>query len=296
MSKLKEAIKKVIPTSMAKSNKLYSNLIQEIANMQARVIPKTMLDYEVQLVEHCNLNCKCCSHFSPLCKEEFLDVEEYRKDCKRLSELFNGQANFIRLMGGEPLLHPEIEKILEITKENFPKSIIDLDTNGILVLSMKKEFWESMRKTKINLTITRYPIKLNYEKIKEKCKKEKVNFRFFDEQKSREFTKLSLDIEARQQTDCNFIKCYLANSCHTLKHGKMYTCSTVPHISHFNEYYKCNLEITEKDGIDIYKAKSGQEILDFLAKPIPFCRYCKVNQRVYGNKWQKSEKSIDEWT
>ena len=151
MSKLKEAIKKVIPTSMAKSNKLYSNLIQEIANMQARVIPKTMLDYEVQLVEHCNLNCKCCSHFSPLCKEEFLDVEEYRKDCKRLSELFNGQANFIRLMGGEPLLHPEIEKILEITKENFPKSIIDLDTNGILVLSMKKEFWESMRKTKINL-------------------------------------------------------------------------------------------------------------------------------------------------
>lgn len=296
MNKIKETIKKVIPTSMAKSNKMYFNLVQEIANMQTRVIPKIMLDYEVQLVEHCNLNCKCCSHFSPICDEEFLDIEEYRRDCKRLSELFNSQANFIRLMGGEPLLHPKIEKIIEITRENFPDCIIDLDTNGILVMSMKKEFWESMRKTNVNLSITRYPIKLNYEKIMKKCNEENVRFRFFDEQKSREFTKLPLDLEGRQQPESNFIKCYLANSCHTLKHGKMYTCSTVPHVDHFNKYFNCNLKINESDGIDIYKVDSGKEILEFLAKPISFCKYCKVEKRIYGNKWQKSKKEVNEWT
>ena len=36
-----------------------------------------------------------------------------------------------------------------------------------------------------------------------------------------EFIHLPLDLEGRGRIERNFIKCYLANSCHTLKHGKM---------------------------------------------------------------------------
>ena len=54
--------------------------------------------------------------------------------------------------------------------------------------------------------------------------------------------------------------------------------------------------LEEADYIDIYKAKSIQEILAFLAKPIPFCKYCNVKGRTFGHERGISKKEIEEWT
>jgi ABC-2 type transport system ATP-binding protein len=78
---------------------------------------------EVHLVEHCNLNCKGCYHFSPLAKEEFLFLTEWEKDCKQLSTLFKDRIGHISLMGGEPLLHPDICEFMRITREISLKEI-----------------------------------------------------------------------------------------------------------------------------------------------------------------------------
>ncbi|WP_252832299.1 hypothetical protein [Brachyspira pilosicoli] len=49
------------------------------------------------------------------------------------------------------------------------------------------------------------------------------------------------------------------------------------------------------DYIDIYKAKDYNEILQFLAKPVPFCRYCDVKKwKVVGN-WRRSNRDISEY-
>lgn len=294
MNKIKQIIKKIIPASYKKGEDLYKLTIEKIIEIEARKTPKAMLDYEVQLVEHCNLNCKYCAHFCPVANESFLDINEYEKDCKRLSELFDKEANFIRLMGGEPLLHPDIASFCDITRKYFPNGIIDIDTNGILILTMKEDFWEALHRNNINLTLTKYPLDIDIQKIKDKCEEKKVKFRFFSETAITNFNHLPLDLEGRQQPEKNFYNCYLANSCHTLKYGKMYTCSTVPHIQHFIEYFNCDLHLCDNDGIDIYKAKNKEEILNFLAKPIPFCRYCDVNKRE-AKKWEISNKEIKEW-
>lgn len=294
MNKIKKILKKIIPASYKKGEDLCELAVEKMIEVEVRKTPKVMLDYEVQLVEHCNLNCKYCSHFCPVAKEGFLDVNEYERDCKRLSELFNKEVNFIRLMGGEPLLHPDIAKFCDITRKYFPNGTIDIDTNGILILSMKENFWKALRENKINLTVTRYPLNLDIEAIKNKCKKENVSFRFFCEQPVETFNHLPLDLEGRGQIEKNFYRCYLANSCHTLKHGKMYTCSTVPHIHQFTDYFKCDLKLSENEGIDIYKAQNKDEILNFLAKPIPFCRYCNIDKRE-TKKWEISQKKIEEW-
>lgn len=294
MGKAKQFLKKILPASYKKIDDVYKLALTDFKRNPNT--PIVMLDYEVQLVEHCNLNCKSCAHFCPVAKEEFLDVKEYEKDCKRLSELFDGEARFIRLMGGEPLLHPDIDKFFEITRKYFPYTVIDLDTNGTLILSMKDKFWKALRENDINLTLTKYPIKLDVEKIKEKCKQENAKFRyFFNEDDVEEFNLLPLDLEGREPIECNFNNCYLANSCHTLKHGKLFTCSTIPHVEHFNEHFNQNLRVSKKDYIDIYEAKTDDEILNFLAKPVPFCRYCKVNGR-RRQDWGISKKDIKEWT
>lgn len=64
-------------------------------------------------MEHCNLKCAGCTHFSSIAKEEYLDIGEFQKDITRISELTNSRARFINLLGGEPLLHPQVEAFFQ---------------------------------------------------------------------------------------------------------------------------------------------------------------------------------------
>ncbi|GHV86054.1 hypothetical protein AGMMS50230_16620 [Spirochaetia bacterium] len=105
-----------------------------------------------------------------------------------------------------------------------------------------------------------------------------------------------LDLKGQQNIAENFKYCGFANSCITLRDGRLYTCASAAHIKFFNDYFKTGLSVTEDDSIDIYKAKNAEEILNFLAAPIPFCRYCNVRGRTKGHKWNISRKDLAEWT
>ena len=76
-----------------------NNKILEDINFQLdRITPKANIDFvKINLTEHCNLNCQCCSHFSNLAEQEFTDIEIFERDIKRLSELSNGEVNIIHL-------------------------------------------------------------------------------------------------------------------------------------------------------------------------------------------------------
>ena len=75
----------------------------------------------------------------------------------------------------------------------------------------------------------------------------------------------------------------------------LYTCSYIPNIRHFNKFFNKNIPISINDYIDIHKARDYQEVLQFLAKPIPFCKYCDVKNRKDGIAWKISTKSIEEF-
>jgi hypothetical protein len=53
--------------------------------------------------------------------------------------------------------------------------------------------------------------------------------------------------------------------------------------------------VTEKDYINIYKVDTIKEIVSFLHNPVPFCRYCNLNDSTYGIEWEVSKKEISEW-
>ena len=47
-----------------------------------------MIQYlEHHIVDHCNLNCVGCSHFSPISNPWFEDIEDFKRDFERLAEL-----------------------------------------------------------------------------------------------------------------------------------------------------------------------------------------------------------------
>jgi cyclic pyranopterin phosphate synthase len=87
----------------------------------------------ISLVEHCNLQCSYCMPEGEL---DWTPTDELLTDDEiiRLARLFVGQGvTKIRLTGGEPLLRPGIEKIVE-TLASLPRlKTLAITTNGLLI-------------------------------------------------------------------------------------------------------------------------------------------------------------------
>lgn len=261
-----------------------------------RLNPRRYLRFEISVAEHCNLNCKYCSHFSSIAEPEFLDLSQHEKDMNRLSFLLGGKSDKIYLLGGEPLLHKEITECMKITRNYFRQSRIIILTNGLLINSMKDDFWKTCRENEVEINITKYPIKTDYERLMQKLEQEGiVNDYQRESGVSCLFDKLTLDLNGTQDPCESFTNCSQANQCHLVKEGKIYTCSYMKCTEHFNKYFHQKLKITEDDYVDLYSVKDGQEMLEKLAKPIPFCRYCNIKGQVHGLPFEISRKEISEW-
>jgi hypothetical protein len=256
---------------------------------------KTKLGFEVSVCDHCNLNCVSCEHFSPIADEAYLDIEKYEKDCARLSGLVNGEIGWLHLMGGEPLLHPRLNEIMEISRKYFREGHIELVSNGILLLKQNEAFWKICRKNEIGVAVTQYPIKLNHKAIERKATEYGVKFRYyFIGHKT--MHKKPLDLSGKQNVGDNIKLCHMFNTCVQLIDGKLYTCIEMAYIKYFNKYFNKNLCINDNDIIDIYKIKTKEEIFERLAQPVSFCKYCNIKGTDFGIEWCVSKKEITEWT
>jgi organic radical activating enzyme len=274
-----------------RSDRLFNALI--------RTSPKaTLTSVVISLVEHCNLRCRGCDHCAPLAEETFLDVKVFEKDMHRLAELSGGDVGVIKLMGGEPLLHPDIHNFTKIARRYFQESRIEITTNGILLIKQQDSFWENCHNNNITIVATKYPLKIKWDVIKDKAKSHKVLFEYYgnSEKELKTSYHIPFDINGTRDTAENFVQCFHANNCRELYHGRLYTCTVLPHAKHFVRVFDIKLNECSADSIDIYDAKNMTEILEFLAKPIPFCRYCNVPARTWGHLWQQSKKEIEEWT
>jgi MoaA/NifB/PqqE/SkfB family radical SAM enzyme len=80
-----------------------------------------ILNFDVFLTDHCNLDCAGCGAYSPLAKEAYYDKEIFKSDCARIAQLTFGKINFIQFAGGEPLLHPDITDFFDIARSYFKK-------------------------------------------------------------------------------------------------------------------------------------------------------------------------------
>ena len=280
-------------------DKKLSDLDNKFSAAIKRLTPQTMLNnMDYHLAEHCNLNCKNCDHFSPLAKPAFTEVSEFENDIKQFAKLSNQSLGTLNLLGGEPLLHPQVIDFLRISRQYLPNTTIQLVSNGILINQQPSEFWEACNKYNIKIVITKYPLEINFDKAIETAKKHNVVFEFYG---NREFIlktsyHIPLDLEGKQNPTESFMNCFHANHCVMLKHGRIYPCTVAPNIEHFNNYFNYNIPLTDKDGIDIHNASSIDEILNFISKPIPFCRFCNVKCRTFKHEWGVSKKEITEWS
>ena len=109
---------------------------------------------EIPIIFNCNLNCNYCAHMSPFMGNvPPVSVELIEQQCRDWSPRLAPAE--VRILGGEPLLHPDIEQIIEILVRYWGEGRdIYLTTNGLLLESMKPSFLDLLQKHRIRLKVS----------------------------------------------------------------------------------------------------------------------------------------------
>jgi ABC-2 type transport system ATP-binding protein len=208
----------------------------------------------------------------------------------RLTEVFSGITE-IFLLGGEPLLHPQMAEFIDITRESFPKSRINVMTNGLLVPKMPSEFWESMRRNDAWLLCDDYPVGVAKQKIEAIVEREDVKIEWTDPRG--EFFKLPIDLAGEQDPADSFRKCRGVMNCPVLRDGRIYPCAYAAFIDIFERKFEVEgIGAGEKDSVSI--EADPYDVMEFLLNPIPWCSHCDFDNKE-NYTWGHSNGTMDEW-
>lgn len=272
---------------------------------QVRPRRQEELTFEISLADHCNLSCQMCDHYSQLSDRWFVNMEQFERDMIRMGEICDHKLAAISLLGGEPTLHPNIIDCMRITREQFPDTEVIVLTNGTLLLQLEKSeygnFWEACKKYNVHITVTVYPINLDYKEIEKKAAEYGVALAMSSDIHAKNLTRIvkisdkhTLDLSGSvEKFYC--VNCLYFNKFCVLKDGKIYMCPVAAHIDIFNKSFGQNLELNEKDYLDIYQIDSWEKIADFSCQYVPFCSYCDLKRWGHHSEWKASSKKIEEY-
>ncbi len=231
---------------------------------------------EFSVAYHCNLKCSACSHMSPYVAKKLPTLKSFVDDLGALTRVMH--AKDIRLLGGEPLQNPEIVEYLKEARKSGIADVNMVTTNGLLLHSMKDEFWENVDFIWLSLYPGRQPPAKILEEIKAKAKESNTrldldptdHFRatYLTEPQPRDFV-----------TDMVFKTCGSAHRyhCHMLFEGKLFKCAVPPFLPEFLAHMGKNGYDSARDAFDIHGAKDlFEELKTFLFTPTTMdaCQWC----------------------
>ena len=196
---------------------------------------------EIHAAEHCNLNCKNCSMFCGLVETcDFPCYQEFEEGIKQLKNFFPHIKKF-RIIGGEPLLNPELDKYIRLIRNVYPYTDIRLISNGILVTKMSDQLIQTIIDNDVTFIVTQYiSLKHSIDEINRFLSK--TGIRYIVTEAVLEFQKI-YNALGDSDIDENFYRCHWKGSCATMYGTKIATCY-VPFVIHYLSD-KFNLAIEE---------------------------------------------------
>jgi MoaA/NifB/PqqE/SkfB family radical SAM enzyme len=254
--------------------------------------PPRLHHLDVHLTDHCNLNCRSCEHYSSISKPVFTDLSTFEADLTRLAGLFEG-IDQVYLLGGEPLLHPQVEEFVRVARKHLPGTRICLMTNGVLVPKMGDSFWGALHETETILLCDQYPGVADVEAITALGAEHGVVVEFV--QATEQFFRAPIDLSGTCDPQESFVRCTGVSNCATIKDGRMYPCAHIAYADILRERFDIEqLHPGPEDSISVHGDATGDDIVDFLMSPVPWCANCDYPALEYF-EWGRTSRSIDEW-
>lgn len=228
---------------------------------------------EIPITTKCTLNCKeCCNLIQYYQQPYHISSTDIVNDIRKLS-IVSKEILQLRLLGGEPLLHPELSNIVEQILEFNNIKDIQIVTNGTLVFD-EKTLNVLKRSSRISVDIS------NYEEMSIKknllIEQLELNHIRYITQRERIFWTAQADCSYRkrnkEQLESVLAKCDM--DCISMLNGKIHLC---PRSSH-----GMDLKIIPDNNKDYYnlrqmqsKREAKKSIYKLLnTKSITACNYC----------------------
>lgn len=241
------------------------------------------------IVDHCNLNCKGCYHFCTLDQTpNFRTLDVFLYDVKRFKELVD-HVNWIKLYGGEPLLHPQLKECVSALREIYPYSEICLMTNGLLIQSLDTKTLSVLRDTDIKMDITAYPIlekKLPgiIDFLKSNGIRTNVNH---VSEFGRRFNKKGDSDPQKIYNNCEM------KICHYLQEGEFTMCPLPIFIRRYNELFGTSYDMSN-DILNIHDTNvSYKDLVAFANRYHDCCKYCSETELFHWELGTKNPPSSD---
>jgi len=231
---------------------------------------------EYNLTEHCNLSCYQCDHASPVVPKKFASLDEFERDMRALSEAVHLAE--LRLVGGEPLLHPQLIDFMKVTRETGVADAIKVYTNGVLLHTMPDEFWAQTD----TLWVSTYPgvrRRMSDEAISAKCAEHGVLLDLRPVITEFNRTCINNRVEDQDLVKRIFRECKMANEyeCFAIYDGMFFRCSVAPFAQKRLRLAGVDFPGPEVDGIPLHGNPRLREEIERRLRsnePMAACSYC----------------------
>ena len=256
---------------------------------------------DVDVVSHCNLNCASCCHFAPIAEPGFLSLEEYGRDLALLAEVGQAEDFFdaICIMGGEPLLHPQLAEFFALTRRYLPRIGLRLVTNGILLQEAPDGLWDALRDAGARILMTPYPVGVDYQGLVALSKERGVDaFVGGGLAPSKDgtpcFLNTPMDASGPHDPAEAFAACPLAGVVMQMRDGRIYACNRSALVDRLNARFGTGFAHEPGDFLELASIRDASEIDSFRRTPKPLCRHCaQARTELVG--WGPSGRLPEEW-
>ncbi len=235
--------------------------------------------FELHVVEHCNLRCTACCNMSPYLAEHTLSVDAIAAMCQTMAAELD--VDVFKIMGGEPLLHPQIAAVLRAVRASGISQTVRLFTNGLLLHTMTDEFWAALDE----LTISNYtsaPVK------PELLAAAQAKARAFDVVLNvKPVTEFSEVMRGEREADPAQLQrtyegCWLRHRCLVVRRGKFYMCTRAAYADEFHRDLLHGAHPDDRaaalagDGVPLSTPELGEALLAYLnrSQPLNSCHFC----------------------
>lgn len=255
------------------------NVEQYLAAVYEQVLKQNTIDQIfLNITTKCSLRCRDCSMFiayveNPCSYDSNIIMEDFDRVMNVL-----GHIRIVNFYGGEPLLHPDLAKMVRALKDDNRIDRISIITNATIIpgeelltaLENEKRIW---------MRISNYgPLSSKLEQIEtifkeRKIKYEIANYTYWDSP-----SRIAPTNETNEELILKFQQCTACNVLFLLNR-KLYLCSAGSAVNNMGVFPP-----SETNCVDIEKYGDVKEILkekitEFIQRPqkkqfIDACRYC----------------------
>jgi hypothetical protein len=241
------------------------------------VAGKVLLDAcEAHIIYACNLSCRACNHAMPAVHGAPTSPGDLRRDLNALARV--AHARRLRILGGEPLLHPEIDTLLAEARAVGIADEIHVVTNGLLLERMTPRFWELVDRVVVSLH-TRLRLRLPRPHAAKVITEKGTRFReTFSLQRNAD----AALVERVRAT------CTVGARCVGLVEGRFYPCMRAPYI------VRAVGLPPETDGLSL-DGLTPETLVEALAAAPAELRACEYCVGTAGAPFPVTQLTRDEW-